>query len=72
MKEKVHEVIGLFICHSSDKSRDWKLRNLFSRAIFSVFVLLQSSREDNQGRNDKSTKNCTQLTSSVMLSSVAM
>jgi hypothetical protein len=61
MKEKVPEVFGLLICHSSDKSKDWKLRNLFSCAIFSVFVLLQYSREDNRGRNDKSKINCTHL-----------
>jgi len=53
MKEKVPEVFGLLICHSSDKSEEWKLRNLFSHAIFYIFVLLQSSRAANQGRNDK-------------------
>ena len=70
MKEKVPEVIGSLICHSSYKSKDWKLRNLFSRAIFSVFVLLQSSREENQGRNDKSTLNCTHLTSSALTTTI--
>lgn len=70
MKEKVLEVTGLLSCHSSDKSKDWKLRNLFSLAIFSVFVLLQSSREDNQGRNDKSTVNCTHLTSSAVTTTI--
>ena len=69
MKEKVPEV-GLRICHRSDKSKGWNLRNLFSCAIFSVFVLLQSSREDNQGRNDKSTINCTHLTSSAFTTTI--
>jgi hypothetical protein len=67
MKEKVHEVFGLLICHSSDKSKDWKLSNLFSS---SICVLLQSSREDNQGRNYKSTVNCTHLTSFVLTTTI--
>lgn len=56
----------MLICHSSDKSKEWKLRNLFPHAILSVFVLLQSSREANQGRNDKSRINCTHITSSAL------
>jgi len=65
MKEKVPKVFGLLICHSSDKSKEWKLRNLFS-----VFVLLQYSREANQGRNDKSTINCTHITSSALTATI--
>jgi hypothetical protein len=65
MKEKVPEVIGLLICHSSDKSKDWKLRYFLVPYFLSLYYYNHQGKIT-KAEMIKSTINCTHLTSSAL------